>query len=178
MPTTASGTVHCVTQHNATPITGAGWPPWAAAVLERLAQSPNGSRAAESVGVDRSTIYRLRDRDEAFALALCDAREKALDLLEESIFAQATSGLPRRKVVRKFDAHGNLLETTETQELSPNPTLAMFFLRRWRPEYRDSYRVERITPTPYATDLAASELNDVVKDFYAALDSLRPTEGS
>lgn len=159
-----------MTQRHATPKKGHPWPPWAAAFLDRLAQFPNMTRAAEAVGVNRSTVYRLRDRDEVFASALDDAREKALDLLEESIFVQATSGLPNRKIVRKMDASGNLLEITETEEILRNPTLAMFFLKRWRPEYRESYRIDRTLPNGLPPGGENSVVNDAVRDFYAELD--------
>jgi hypothetical protein len=163
-----------VTQHDATPKKGEGWPVWAEAVLRRLAQSPNLSRAAEAGCVDRSTVYRLRDRDEAFALALHDAREQGLDLLEESIFAQATAGLPHRKTVRKLDKDGNVLEVTETEELVRSPTLAMFFLKRWRPEYRESFRVEQANTRAESLRQGRPDSEETaVQEFYAALDELR-----
>jgi hypothetical protein len=163
-----------MTQQNATPKKDPPWPPWTAAVLQRLAQSPNLSRAAEAAGVDRSTVYRLRDRDERFAVALYDAREKALDILEESIFAQATAGLPHVKTVRKSDKDGNLLEITETEEIARNPTLAMFFLKRWRPEYRDSFRVEQANTRAESHQQGRPDSEETaVQEFYAALDELR-----
>jgi hypothetical protein len=167
-----------MTQQNATPKKGPQWPPWATAVLQRVAQSPNLSRAAEAGGVDRSTVYRLRDRDEAFAVALHDAREKALDLLEESIYAQAMVGLPHRKTVTRTDKDGTIVEITETEELVRSPTLAMFFLKRWRPEYRESFRFEQTGPDAPATKLENSETDYAVQEFYAALDALRDTAGA
>ena len=162
-----------MTQHDATPKKGEEWPVWAEAVLRRLAQCPNLSRAAEAGGVDRSTVYRLRDRDERFAVALCDAREKALDILEESIFAQATAGLPHRKVTTKTHADGSV-EVTASEEIVRNPTLAMFFLKRWRPEYRDSFRVEQANTRAESHQQGRPDSEKTaVQAFYAALDELR-----
>lgn len=163
------------TQHDATPEND--WPPWAGPLLAYLEKSPNLSRAAEHVDVAPSTVYRLRDRDERFALALYDAREKAINLLEESIYAQATSGLPSRKTVTKTDGDGKVIEVTETEEIQRNPTLAMFFLKRWRPEYRESYRIEQTGPGggPVKHEVALVQ-DRAIDDFYAALDELRPSE--
>lgn len=168
------------TQQNATPEKDwpQDWPNWAPAVLTYLEKSPNMSRAAEHVGVERSTVYRLRDRDERFALALFDAREKAIDLLEESVYADATSGLPHRKTVTKkrlTDAGEEIIEVTESEELVRNPTLAMFFLKRWRPEYRESFKIEQTGAGggPIQHDVNVTTETGI-SDFYAALDELRP----
>jgi hypothetical protein len=140
------------TQHDATPEKRAvvveaaeddEWPPWAETFLVNIERSPNASRAAEQAGVDRSTPYRLRDRSERFALAWHDAREKALDRLEEVVYALGTAGLASKKTVTKIDGDGKIIEVTETEEIVRSPTLAMFFLKRWRPEYREAFRVEQ-----------------------------------
>lgn len=171
-----------MTQHDATPEKGEAWPVWAEAVLARLAESPNVSRAAEHAGVERSTVYRLRDRDERFAVALFDAREKALDILEESIFAQATAGLPTRKTVtktRQGPEGEQIVEVSESEEIVRNPTLAMFFLKRWRPEYRESFRVEQTGPGGGPVQHEVSVVEErAVQDFYSALDELNPAPES
>lgn len=155
----------------------ADWPVWAEAVLTRMRQSPNLSRAAEAAQVDRRTVQRLAGRDADFDRALHEAREVALDLLEEAIFAQATSGLPATKTTTttKRDAEGKLVEETvsEVEELHRNPTLAMFFLKRWRPEYRESFRIEQtgVGGGPIEVNVTAETAK---ANFYAALDELRP----
>ena len=120
----------------------AGWPSWAPGAVEAMRKAPSISRAAKTVGVNRTTINRLRQRDEAFALAINDAREEALDTLEEVVLMRATTGQPMRKVVTKRLADGTEIVTV-TEESHISDTLAMFYLKRWRPEYRDTYRVER-----------------------------------
>jgi hypothetical protein len=138
-----------VTQHDATPENPEqseawpAWPIWAGPYLEALSKVPSLTRAADAAGVDRSTAWRLTQRDEAFAVAVHAAREQALDRLEEVIYAQATTGMAHRKTVTKTDKEGNVLEVTETEEIVRNPTLAMFYLKRWRPEYREAYRIEQ-----------------------------------
>ena len=117
------------------------WPPWAAGYLAAIREVPNLTRAAERAGIARSTALRLGQRDESFALAVHDAREEALDLLEQQIYARATAGTPIRKTVTKTDKEGKV-ETTITEELHVSDVLAMFYLKRWRPEYRESYTVE------------------------------------
>lgn len=116
------------------------WPPWARPYLAALRRVPSISRAADEAGIDRRTVYRLAQRSESFAVAQHDAREAALDTLEGLIFARATTGTPERKVVTKTLADGSV-ERTETEERHVSDTLAMFYLKRWRPEYRENYTV-------------------------------------
>lgn len=125
------------------------WPVWAPAVIESLRVTPTIRTAAQRAGIDRRTIQRFMQRNEAFALAVHDAREDALDSIEDAIVLRARSGQPVEQTVTVhdqagrpvLDAAGNpVVKRTTSSHISDN--LAMFFLKRWRPEYRDSYRVE------------------------------------
>ena len=126
-------------EHDGTP--EKAWPPWARTYLDSIAAIPNESRAAEQAGVRRNTVWRLKQRDEAFALAAAEARDSALDLLEQQIYARATAGTPERKTVTKTLPDGSV-EVTVTETLHVSDTLAMFYLKRWRPEYREATKVE------------------------------------
>ena len=117
------------------------WPTWARPVLEVVRRNVSVAAAAETVGVHRATVYRLRGRDAAFSEALDDAREAALDRLEERLYLAATEGIPNRTTTTKRYPDGTV-ETTVKESVSFYPTAAMFLLKRWRPEYRESYRVE------------------------------------
>jgi hypothetical protein len=143
----------------------ADWPHWAAGALESLRMSPSISAAGRTIGISRVTIHRLMQKDEAFALAVHDAREEALDTLEEVILARARQGQPVEKIVTKTDADGNV-ETTITHENHISDTLAMFFLKRWRPEYRESYRIEQSGPGGGPIQIEVEgRLNDAVERF-------------
>jgi hypothetical protein len=150
------------------------WPDWAQPFLDSFSRgAPNVSRAAKAVGIHRRTVYKLRDRDETFALAFHDAREEALDLLEETIYALGTTGLKTTRTTTRTDAEGNV-ETTIVEEVIRNPTLAMFFLKRWRPEYRETTRIEQSGPGGQPIQHEVTIAETAVEDFYAALDELVP----
>lgn len=109
--------------------------------LVAMGQVPSIARCAERVGVDRSTVHRAMQRHEEFAVAVHEAREGALDTLEHVIYLRATAGTPTRKTVTETTSEGKT-KTTVTEEQHVSDTLAMFYLRRWRPEYRDNYSIE------------------------------------
>ncbi len=106
---------------------------------------PSIRRAAEAVGISRVTVHRLQKKDEQFALALHDAREDALDTLEEVMLMRARTGQPITKTVTRTFPDGSKEETV-TKDSHLSDTLGMFYLKRWRPEYRDSYRTEVTGP--------------------------------
>lgn len=62
---------------------------WKPAFLEQLEASPDVSIAAKAAGVDRSTAYRARQSDEAFAVAWADAIDKSLDAVEAALIQRA-----------------------------------------------------------------------------------------
>ena len=80
-------------------------------------------------------------RNEAFAVAVYEAREEALDTLEHVVYLRATTGTPMRKTVTETTSDGKT-KTTVTEEQHVSDTLAMLYLKRWRPEYRESYGIE------------------------------------
>lgn len=124
----------------------AGWPAWAERYVEAVRDVLTVGEAARLAGVHRSTVKRLRDRDEAFVLAEHDAREAGLDRLERVFYHRATLGEPRVKTVttEKLDAQGKVVErvTTTTEETYVSDTVGMFLLKRYRPEFRESFQLQ------------------------------------
>lgn len=57
----------------------------------RAIQGSHGivAAAAKSLGCDRATVYRYRERHPAVAAALADERETLLDLAESTLFEKA-----------------------------------------------------------------------------------------
>lgn len=91
-------------------------PDWRERFLRALHATPNVTRAADYAGITKDTAYRERQRNPAFAQAWQNARERAVDDLEEAAFDRA-------------------------KEVSD--TLAIFLLKCNRPEvYRDTQRID------------------------------------
>lgn len=121
------------------------WPGWARLYLISYQRAPNQSKAADDAGVARSTVWRLQQRDESFALAVHDAHERHLDMLGELLFASGSHGLPVKKTVtrRKPDGEGGeIIETTVTETFERNAEDGRFYMRAHRREFRESVRVE------------------------------------
>lgn len=121
------------------------WPHWAKGYLEARKNYPDLHSAAEAAGVHRTTVWRLTQRDPEFAEADRAVHDEHLDRLERIIYSRATAGTPVKKTVTRTTADGSV-ETTVTEERHISDTLAMFYLKRWRPEYREAYRVEASGP--------------------------------
>jgi hypothetical protein len=111
-----------------------------------MAQGPlSVTGAAKEVGVHRATVHRLASKDAEFAAELGEARESSLDLIEAKLVEAATKGIPEETVTVRVYPDG----TKETITKRGNrfvPTAGFFMLKRWRPEYRDSYRAELSGP--------------------------------
>lgn len=89
---------------------------WKQAFLDAFAQSGMVSEACRSVGIDRSTAYKTRQRDEAFALAWADVEERSTEELEREAKRRAVDG---------------------------SDTLMIFLLKARRPEkYRENVKIE------------------------------------
>jgi hypothetical protein len=66
---------------------------WKPAFLASLREWPVVARACEVVDIERSTAYRARDTDEAFARAWDDAMEHGVDKAEQEAFRRAVEGV-------------------------------------------------------------------------------------
>lgn len=158
------------------------WPAWAKGYLEALSKTLDYSSAADVAGLSRRTPERWRAKDAAFAAACYDAQERALDLLVRVNFVAGSSGLPMKKVVTKTrertttdGVKETITETVETEELLRDLRAGQMLLKRHRPEYRESFRIEQTGPGggPVKHEVV---VETAVQDFYAALDALVPSE--
>lgn len=117
-------------------------PDWAPAFLAALADTGNISAAATLAGINRTTFYRRRDDDEAFAKAVSDALETACDSLELEARRRALAGVPRKK----FDKGLPIIDPDTGEqyvEREYSDTLMIFLLKGHRPEkYRENVRHE------------------------------------
>lgn len=112
------------------------WPAWARTFLELFGQTGNVMLSARGAGVNRTTPYELRARDESFARAWADADEASIQVLE----AEA-----RRRAMATSD---RLLE---------------FLLKARRPAtYRENHRVEVVGDGggPVMTQVVPEGLSD------------------
>jgi transposase-like protein len=83
--------------------------------IETLAAQGTVSHAAQAAGVSRNTAYRWRQDDLEFAEAWDEAHEKAVDVVESSLYEKAVSG----------------------------DTICMiFYLKAHRPIYRDRLNID------------------------------------
>lgn len=91
-------------------------PEWADKFLKHFRELGMVTPAAKKTGVERSTVYRLRDRDETFAAEWAKVEEWATEELEQVAYKRAVDG---------------------------SDTLAIFLLKARRPSvYRESVNVK------------------------------------
>jgi hypothetical protein len=111
-----------------------GWPTWADTFLIGLGETGMVASACERAGVQRSTAYRLRQRDEAFALAWADIESETTDRMEREALRRAVEGVAK-PVYQKGELVGHVREFSDT--------LLIFMLKARKPEvYRENVRVE------------------------------------
>ena len=66
--------------------------PWRDAFLSALREMPVIRHACEAVGVDRSTAWRARQKDQTFAEEWDDAMEAGIDRAEQAAFRRGVDG--------------------------------------------------------------------------------------
>lgn len=114
---------------------------WQPAFLKALGEYGVVQYACDASGVSRSTVYRLRADDEAFAAAFDEAREVAWDRLEREAFRRAVDGVREPlvsagRVVRDDD--GEIIYVNRYSD-----SLAALMLKAKRSaEYRERTQVE------------------------------------
>lgn len=107
----------------------------------------NVKKACELSGMARSTVYRLRKNDPAFASVFSEAFEEGIDALEDEARRRAFEGV-ERPVFYQGKQCGAIREYSDT--------LLMFLLKGARPgKYRDAYRVEVNAANEAARDAEA-----------------------
>lgn len=129
-------------------------PRWAKAFLDQLSETGNVRLACETVGIERSTAYRLKERDPSFAVEWEEAQEQAADLLEQEARRRAYEGNLEPvfgRVAR--DTDGQIGEIRKYSD-----TLLIFLLKAARPDkYRERRDVRHSGPTggPIEIDVSA-----------------------
>lgn len=102
---------------------------WKARFLDRYAKTGNVSQAARLCGIGRRTVYDAREADPAFAEAMDEAEQTALDELERVAWKRA----------KGYTKSGRYYE--------PSDRLLIFLLSNKRPdEYAQRSRVELSGP--------------------------------
>jgi len=101
--------------------------------LAELATDGNVARAASAVGVDRSNAYQRRLRNPGFAKRWDEAIEAATDSIAAEAYRRAVTGV-EEPVFYKGVEYGRVTRYSDA--------LLIALLKRHRPEYRDSSRVE------------------------------------
>jgi hypothetical protein len=107
---------------------------WIPSFLAALSQSPNVSGACAAAGIERSTAYRHRDSDPAFAAAWEDAMEQSTDDLAGEAYRRARHGT-EKPVFHMGARCGAVREYSDT--------LTIFLLKAHRPGvYRETVKQE------------------------------------
>lgn len=115
-------------------------PDWAPRFLAALSRG-NIKAACLAAGVGRQTVYDRRDSDPAFAQAMSDALEDAIDDLEAEAWRRAVDGLEQKKF-HKGDPLIDPGTGEQYTEREYSDSLMQLLLKAHRPEkYRDKYEV-------------------------------------
>jgi hypothetical protein len=113
---------------------------WVDGFLSILRDTGNVRAATHAAQIDRSTAYKLRERDPSFANAWEEAIEEAADVLEAEARRRATIGVDE-PVFYKGLPVGSVKRYSDS--------LLMFLLRGIRPDaYRDRISFKDETSSP------------------------------
>lgn len=111
---------------------------WTEKFLDGFRDRCTVSGACEVAGVDRSTAYRERQRNEEFALAWHDLEQETTDTLEREAFRRAAEGV-EEPVYHRGEEVGHVRKYSDT--------LLIFLLKARKPEmYRETHRFEHSGP--------------------------------
>lgn len=103
---------------------------WMPTFLEFLVEGGHVRGACSAASIGRSTAYRHRGSNDAFAEAWDDAVEASTERLEEEAYRRAHDGLVRTR----YDKDGNIA----SEEIVYSDTLMIFLLKARNPEkYRE-----------------------------------------
>lgn len=123
--------------------------------LRLLKETGNVSKSAQAIGIKRQTLYQLRDKDPKFKEEWQEAFESFLDSCEQEVVRRGVKGYEKPVFYG-----GKQIGTV--REYSDN--LLMFYLKRYRPEFRDRLKVEGNIPvfkTP--SEEVQAELKELAK---------------
>lgn len=98
---------------------------------------------AEKLQVGRTTLYRWRKEHPEFRDALKEGRDFADGMVEEALY-KAALGFTRRTVRNEKGPDGSIRKRTEVvEQVPPNATAALFWLKNRRPDLWRDRREER-----------------------------------
>jgi AcrR family transcriptional regulator len=100
---------------------------------ELVAAAYSVTYAAAAIGVNRRTVYRLRDRDEEFRAAWDDAWEAGADVVSDEIRRRAIEGW-----TEPIASGGKIVG--EVRKFSDR--LLELEAKRRRPEYRETFQID------------------------------------
>lgn len=101
--------------------------------LAHFSGTCNITKSAKAVGIDRSTVYWWKKHDDQFVLDLDDAKEIAVEALEDEMHRRAMDG------VLKINKYGTYREYSDT--------LAIFLAKAHKPDrYNERIRNEITGP--------------------------------
>ena len=107
------------------------------AILLALPEHRTLTRAADAVGIHRSTVYDWQAKDESYADAIRQAKEATADAIEYELQRRALTGSTAWDV-----------------------TAGIFLLKGYRPQFRDSYNVnvnQTVTVTHQIAELDTAD---------------------
>ena len=109
--------------------------------LEEFRKTGNITSSAEAAHVERTSIFRWQEMDNAFALAFQQAEVEAVERLEAEARERAIKG---SKLIRRVTRNGRLIE--EIEEWRPSDAMLIKLLQALRPEkYGDKLSVTSTT---------------------------------
>lgn len=133
---------------------------WAVDFLAALEERVTVEAACREIGIERSTAYRRRQRDEEFALAWHDVDEATTQRMEREAFRRAVDGF-KSDVLYKGSVVGS--------ETKYSDTLLIFLLKARRPEkYRENVRIEH--GGTIGVDLSSSSDDELLRVARGILD--------
>lgn len=125
--------------------------PWPSVFLELFAECGNVSEACRGAGIGRTTAYRHRQADEAFALAWHDVEEEATDKMEAEAYRRGVKGV-LKPVFQKGEEVGQIREFSDQ--------LLIVLLKAHKPEkYRERIDHRHSGDAPAAPPLDVSKLS-------------------
>lgn len=158
---------------------------WRRAFLAALRQTGKVCDAAAAAGVDRTLVYRIRNRNLKFAKAWDDALEEAAGMLEDEAVRRARDGVIKYKFTSKGEPVLHPVTGEPYYELDYSDTLLMFLLKGIYPDkYRDRANVQvEGGETPVKHDYTIRPVDpEALKQFHAdiataGLDDLSDDSG-
>ncbi|SRR5258706_9297845 len=111
---------------------------WQDRFIEKFAETMNVRASAFYAGVSRQTVYKHRETDPTFCDRYEDARQDALDRLEEAVMKRARDGVEQ---ITPIYYKGVKIDQVVKREFSD--ALAKFMLESHKPEvYRQKQTIE------------------------------------